>query len=254
MASPWAELYTQKVLNYYQTPATATVPKRYGLYSSGLDRFLLVDGLDLWTIRHASQLLSSKISTVICVFTSEEPTFLLENCLSWSLVEKHKVVPKKQTPDLQMVLSNSEIFQEGLPIDFLDKMDEVVSDQEFAVFVLRATYAMRLTDLLISSSALAHNEDQAFYTDFFTGVLQKDNLRSAADKTDWTKGFTVEIGGILYRSQSISEALQAFTQCYKNCSPDESIPASKFSKRANIYRKFYLNRFFEFFGWRPENV
>lgn len=251
-ASPWVVLYTEKVLSYYQTPARVT--KRYGLYSSGLDRFLLIDGLDLWTIRHAAQLLSSKIATVICVFASEEPNFNIENCLAWSLVQKQKVVPKKQTPDLQIVLNNSEIIEEGLPIDFLNNMEEVIKDQEFAIFVLRAVYAMRLTDFLVSSSALAHNEDQQFYTDLFVGVLQKESLNPVPDKTLWPNGFTGEIGSILYRSQSISEVLLALTDIYKNCHPDDSIPASKFDLRANIYRKFYLNRFFEFFGWRPENV
>lgn len=252
LASPWSQLYTGKVLKYYQSPTR--VPKRYGLYSSGLDRFLLVDGLDLWTLRHAAQLLSSKIATVICVFTSEEPTFQLENCLTWSLVQKQMVVPKKQTPDLHLVHNNDEILQEGLPFDFLDNIEEVVEDQEFAIFVLRAAYALRLTDLLVSSSALAHNEDQGFYTDFFADILQKDTLHSVPDKTLWNKGFSGEIGRILYRSQSIAEVLRALTESYTNCHPDESIPTSKFGLRANIYRKFYLNRFFEFFGWRPENV
>lgn len=253
--SPWVTKHTQKVLTYYQHPLH--IPKRYALYSISLERFILFDGLDLWVMEHAAKLLSSKMALIICIFSSSEPLFVVEDCLTWSLVDKARGLPKKQTPEVHIIQNHSEIIQEGLPIDFLDRLDGVVRDQEFMHLVLRATYAMRLTDLFWNSHAILNNENQSFYTNFYLNEVNELNLQTAEDKTIWRKGFSSAIGGIFYKAQAIDEALEALSHLYKG---------ENFDSPASIYEQFYLKNykkhflceqlylatFFEFFGWKPQ--
>lgn len=229
------------ILSYY--PGFTSTPKRYGLYSPGLDRFLLVDGLDLWSLHHAACLLASKIPTLVCIFQDGEPEFSNENCLSWSLTEKSKVLPRKQTPGSFLIESNSMCVFEGPPAGFTDRMPELLQDQEFALFLLRATYAMRLADLIVGSDYRFRNEDQSLYTGFFSTELKPTEIAPPTDRTLWQHGFQGEIGAILYRAQTIDQALEQFTALAAQVDPSTNL-----QRLAGISRKAYLDEFFQLLG------
>lgn len=229
------------ILSYY--PGSTPVLKRYGLYSPGLDRFLLVDGLDLWGLHHAACLLASKIPTLVCIFKNGEPEFSNENCLNWSLSEKSKVVPRKQTPGIFLIESNSLCVFEGPPAGFSERMPELLKDQEFALFLLRATFAMRLADLIVGSDYRFRNEDQSLYTGFFSAEIKPTEIVPATDRTLWQNGFQGEIGAILYRAQSKEQALEQFAALATAVEPSTNL-----QRLAGINRKAYLEEFFQLLG------
>lgn len=230
------------ILSYY--PGLTPVSKRYGLYSPGLDRFLLVDGLDLWGLHHAACLLASKIPTLVCIFQAGEPEFSNENCLNWSLTEKSKVLPRKQTPGSFLIESNSTCVFAGPPAGYSERMPELVKDQEFALFLLRATYAMRLADLIVGSDYRFRNEEQALYTGFFSTELKQTEIVTATDKTLWQNGFQGEIGSILYRAQTIEQARSQFAEL----AAGGAVPSTNLERLAGISRKAYMDEFFQLLG------
>lgn len=231
----------KSIFSYY--PGPNPPPRRYGLYSPGLDRFLLVDGLDLWGLHHAACLLASKIQTLVCVFAAGEPEFTNENCLNWSLTEKSKVFPRKQTPGSFLIESNSSCVQVGPPSGFAERMPELLKDQTFALFVLHATYAMRLADLIVGSDYRFRNEDQSFYTGFFAKEIKPTEIAAATDRTLWQNGFQGEIGAILYRAQTIEQARNEL-----NSLNEAPAPSTNLERLAGISRKAYLDEFFQLLG------
>lgn len=236
-SNSWAQPFTTEILNYYP----AQQQKKYGLYSPGLDRFLLTDSLDLFTLHHAACLLSSKIATVLCVFPAET-AFGTENCLTWTL--QNKLHLKKQTPAVHTVKSAADIIPAVPPAE----MGDLLREQEFAAFVLRATYALRLADLVVSSHPESRNEDQNFYLDFFNG-LSNPELQAAPDKTRWRGGFKTEVGSILYKADDIPEALLGFSEL-RNRTTDLR-QDSNLQHMAQQLRAAYLRSFFGFLGWQP---
>lgn len=253
--SRWAKRPSGKILEYYQNPAR--LPKRYGLYTSSLDRFILVDGLDLWVVEHTAKLLSSKFLTTICVFTNEEPPFEVDDCLLWSFIDKTQVLPKMQNPEIFLISGNHELIQEGLPYDFIDRMDEVIKDQEFAHFVLRATYAMKLTELYLNSNAELYNFDQNFYTSFYAQESLDVQKLTPTDKAQWAAGFTHTLSSLLYKAQSTEEASDSILRLRNanNFNPAEPLHKQFYYRRHErsfLFKQVYLGKFFELLEWKPE--
>jgi hypothetical protein len=243
--SRWAKPYNSNVLEFYQKNSYESYPVKYGLYSYNLDRFLIVDSLDLWAISETAQILSSKLALVVCVFTVPPPNdFKIENCLCWDLSEKEFALPIKQTPTIALIKSENSINKLGPPVDFKNQLAKLVLDQEFALFTLKSIVAARLTQLFFNHNTEINNVDQSYYLKFFSD--EKNNLLgyAAHDKTEWQNVFAGNIYSILYKSQSIKEALMGFTNL---------IPTN-FDSDLYKYQRSYLNYFFRHLNWEPQNA
>lgn len=237
--SKWAENYNSQTLSFYQLNPVSTIPIKYGLYSTAIDRFFLVDGLDLSAISLAAKILSSKISSLVCVFTSEPPPFTLENCLMWSLTNKDAILPKKQTPELYFVKNSDECIFSDTALDFKHKISQLVRDQEYMLFVLKACSAITLTELFLNSHAKFNNIDQNFYMQLFSEFDKTFEITTAKDKAGFELGFHKKILQILYVSCSIEEALNHFSELIMIKNDDlifkyRSIYMNTFNKYLNV--------------------
>ncbi|MFZ3230198.1 MAG: hypothetical protein WA160_08335 [Pseudobdellovibrio sp.] len=237
--SRWARPYTKELLNYYPGLHEQTV--QYALYSQSIDRFFILDSLDLWTIHHTAKILSSKLSLVLCIFSSEKPPFTIENCLLWTLKNKAAVLPQHQSPVIYQIQNNDELLMAGIPIDFAENIKQLVQEQEFALFVLTVLYAARITELKLSLIPSIHNDSHSFYLDFFSTELVNTPLEARANKTIWPRGFLNEIGRILYRCQNVGMSLKSLSALKESITQTSDI----YSKRISTY---YFKTFEELLG------
>lgn len=210
LKSPWHINSSSEILDFYL--GSERLPNRYGLYSQSLDRFLLVDKWDLWALVQASKILSSKISLIVCVFSSEEPPFKIENCLQWALKNKDIVLPRHQAPTITTIRNNSDLFFCDVPLHCEDDLPALIKEQNFALFVVKAAYAMRLTNLKLNLHPQIQNDPQQVYLNFFSSDLNSNALAARQEQTIWEKGFINEISTLLYLASSIDTALFSLNQ------------------------------------------
>lgn len=226
--SLWAGEPPARLRSFY--PSVAAEPC-YGLYSPGLDRFLIVDRYDLWTLFHAARLLSSKLPLVCYAFP---PAGLsISNCLKWTLVEKTTQLSSNQTPVLKALESPQDLVELGVAPDFSEVAASLVRDQEFALFVLRATRAMRVTDAMLNRSA------QDFFTRLSPDFKAAAPFRETIDDTSWPLGFVGAVERILYHSLSIEEALERL---------EKQLPRRQRKDTVTEYSE----TFFGLLGWSPK--
>lgn len=236
--SKWAELYNKKVLNCYPN----SKKNCYALYAICMDRFLLVDNLDLWPLFHAAKLLSSKLTLTLFVFSSGSAPFENNNCMLWTTLNKESVLPKKQTPAIAIIKDNKELVKAGASEDYSEDLAHTVKVQEFALFVVKAVNAAYLADLFVSNHPEVNNEDQSFYLNLFN-ASQLSEIVAAEDRTLWKRGFLNEISATLYKAQTIEEALDIFSKMYFEKTNEES----------NWFKNLYLKTFFDFLNWEPKS-
>lgn len=210
---------------YYLKNETRAV---YGVYLSSLDRFLFLDRLDLNATLHAAKLLSGKMSLTTYVLPQKND-MTSEDSLSWVLRAKNKIrLSEIDKPRLLLIEDGDEIRKIGEPKDI--EMDTVLRHREYALFVLRVTYAMRLTD------ALCNSTEHPFYMKFFPDIAS--NLGYQSDDSHWPNGFIFNIEKILYLSNSVDEVLQKFSKL---------LPLSSYVKKNPFALTFY-----DLLGWRPQ--
>lgn len=236
----WSGNYCQRVLQFYQCDEQSILPIRYGLYSLSLDRFMLVDGLDLWCIEHAAKLLSSKFATIVCIFAVKPPPFGVNDSINWSIVNKVRTLPVIQTPEAYVIFSDTDLIYEGPPVDFMNQMEKITDEQAFAYFVLKIVTAAKLTNFVIGSESGINNINQDFYIDLFEN--EKKIIYPALDKAGWKKNFLTDISQIIYRSQNITEILYSFKKL---------LSESHLNQPIFNYKKIYLDYFFASFNWDP---
>jgi len=166
------------------------INKQYGIYNNGLERFVAISD-DLWSIHHTAKLLSSKFSSTVCVVS--QPEITNENCHLWGLTSHANAKQDRQTPVL--VIVNNAVEVKGFPDDTTE--EAFYSDKEYIQFVLKVSYAMRLTD------AVCNTGDQTFYNKFFP----EHNLTKIVDDSGIIGGFVTSIEKILYFSLSKQDAI-----------------------------------------------
>lgn len=252
--SPWASDFNHQITRYYSYQSSKS--NRYALYSNSLDRFILIDAFDLWAVQHAGKLLSSKLSTIVCIFTNFEVPFGSDEALLWTINNKTVVLPKTQSPDIFFIEDSKQIQKQGLPNDFIAEFPSVLKDQEFALFALRTSYAMLLTDLYWNLNSELNSGNYDFYLSFFNSTSEDFPVSNIQDKAQWPGGFKTTIGKIIYTSSSIDEALNRFGQLDKENKIDQETPLYQQFKndknlQATYFRRLQLNTFFEHLGWRP---
>lgn len=242
-SSPWAQPYSEAVLHFHQLTSANQIPVRYGLYSYNLNRFIAVDGLDLWSLISAAKILSSKLALTIAVFKTQPPiNFQNDTCLLWEVEKKDLFLASRQTPGLCLI-DGSDIIQTGFPKDHILIINEIIHDQEFCHLVIKSVLSAQLTQALCDAHPKINNIDYSSYLSLLnTENFSTLNFFKNADKTPWPNGFSHHIFSTLYRAQNIETALQEFKKLPENNCDEETF----------IYKSPYFKYFFYFLGWSPQ--
>jgi hypothetical protein len=241
-SSVWAQPYNESVLNFYQLNAADHIPIRYGLYSYNLNRFIAVDGLDLWNIVTAAKILSSKLALTLTVFKTPPPNdFTNDTCLLWEVENKNSFLALKQTPGL-CTIDGADIIKTGFPDDHLQNINEIVKDQEYCYLVIKSTLAAQLAQAMCDAHPRINNIDFSLYLSFLnTNKFSTLNFFKNSDKTPWPNGFSHHIFSVMYRAQNIDEVVQDFKKLSENNCDEETF----------IYKKPYFKYFYKFLSRSP---
>jgi len=188
--SKWARPPPAHFSQYYGNKETSN----FGLFIPGLERFILIDDLDLWSVLHAAKLLSSKFQSLVFPMDNETPVFT-HTCLNYGIQRNIGFPIINQTPLLKERLTLHEVVKVGPPIDRLDDLEQLVKEQEYCYFVLKTVQALRVIDGLYT------NLDNRFYAKFFDVELLYNE-----DETGIPNGFVAEVEKIIYLSSTIDEA------------------------------------------------
>jgi hypothetical protein len=190
--SRWARPPAGKFMQYYGNKESSN----FGLFVPGIERFILVDCLDLWSVLHTAKLLSSKFQSL--VFPLNNETYIdLHTSLNYGIVRNIGFPTINQTPLLKERLMPEDIVHLGPPVDRLNDLEQLIKEQEYCYFALKMVQAVRIID------ALYTNLDNRFYVRFFDL-----NLDNNEDESGVRNGITTAIEKIVYFSSDIIEALQ----------------------------------------------
>jgi hypothetical protein len=203
------------------------------VYSLGIDRFIFVSEFDPWSVLRTAKLLYHKLPLQVFVFTEKSPPIDNSNCFQWTIVNKG-TLSNAETPTLKIVDFQKDVVDKGLPNHCPLTLEELRKDQEFAVFILRACHALRLTD------AILNNGDYQFYLKFFPDIKKQIQFSYYDDPTHWPGGFVQVIEGVLFHSNSIEEVKLKLEQLLPM---DERKAASTLLNYSAI--------FFKLLGWSP---
>jgi hypothetical protein len=172
--------------------------KRFGIYSVGFDRFVLVDNKDVWMMLEAAEILSSKISTVVYIIPYDASELTSSNCTEFSLLDKRSqktattpLLFSALTPSLRTLLDNS-----------LTRTESTVPAEvvEYSKFVYLHCFALNFTE------AIAKYDENAKFSKKY---LDKDWIKTLSindTRDNLDGGLYFQIRKILYLSNSITEA------------------------------------------------
>jgi len=154
----------------------------FGIYSTNLERVLLVD-TELWPLMHTARLLSSKLS--LCVIAYNDSLLIdNSNCITWTCNNFSLIKMDKQSPRLSIVNNSLE------PVNVVNNHElDLIRYYKFSKFILKIVKSARLTDFLLNSS------DHHFYNNLLD---IKEELVKVHDDSGISEGFLNKIDRILY--------------------------------------------------------
>jgi hypothetical protein len=195
----------EKIKIFY--PSVETSKNHYGLFSPSIDRFILVDNIDPLTLFETSQILSSKINSVVYIINHKIENNILtsENCLEFStenkkgenLIGSSNMGAVKQTAS--MVFLKSNLVNKGLPNSNLETVTKI---KDYANFVLTTVYALNLANAFRNIFS-----ESEYLENYFKNEYPKSFL-TFYDTTESSTGIVKETKNILFHSDSIDEAVE----------------------------------------------
>lgn len=210
--------------SFYPGPARGNV---HAIYILSLDRFLLLDSFDIQVTLCAAKLLSSKMSLMTYILPHHSSMTNL-NCLQWSIKQSDSIrLAEIEKPKMMVLDDSSNVVNTDFPTDLDPSL--VIEQQRYALFTLRAVYAMRLTDMMLNYN------DFGFFLKLFPGAQEK--FKHSIDNTKWPGGFQLNIEKILYLSETVEDALKKISMI---------LPPSGYEKK-----KPYSVSFYDLLGWAP---
>jgi hypothetical protein len=193
---------------YYPQTSSA----RHGIYSIGIDRFLLVDKMDLRMTLKCAKILSSKLPTAVFYLGEATRKFETYEALFWSITDKNIYQGGSQTPVLSKIHEINGVEFQGAPLDYQtpEQLHALVDLQNYALFVQRALYAIHYADMIC-------NDDDHF----FFARLMKSNVGEIINvRPDFSLatdvGMVIATERILYMAQSIEEATDQIVKLWQD--------------------------------------
>ncbi len=179
------------------------IASRYGIYSTGIDRFILIDKFDLWITLTTAKLLSSKIPTIVFCLKDDVPDFPVSDVLFLTIANKSVHQSESQTPALAKLGGKTSIIDSGPPIDYSsnEQIEILAKLQRYAEFVQRTLYAIKI------ANAMCNVDDHQFFASLLDPTVT-DSLVARPDHTVTDFGLLQSIERILYLSMDVEEAIR----------------------------------------------
>lgn len=227
---PWTQVNQGAHSNYYSLG--------YGkvngnvIFSPGIDRFILADNFDVWTVFETAKLLSSKIPTQVYVLgklTGPDGQFNSGNCINYTFADKSNlkimgssVITARQTPLITKITLQDALTHEGFPRDYdnPEGREMIAKLQDYSRFVLRALYAIKFAD------ACNNVKPATEMMDYFDPELGRV-IRNNPDHTYSEYGMLRTVKTILYHADSVDTALAQIEQAMQDA-PDQPLFRNKF--------------------------
>jgi hypothetical protein len=211
--------------------------KRYGIFSPGVDRFLLVDYEDIWATLQTAEILSSKLPTMVFILSPVSKDINNNNCLDYTIFNKSKIrvsnspmVVSRQHPDVKFLTAEDLVTYAGVSEDYNtpDGLLMLQRLKDYTNFVHDMVCALNITEVIYNSREVAN---------FSSSYLKKswDNqFTSIADRSSLENGIFAELRHILYMSSTIEEAEARIIDVWKNNSADQAHIMSGFYSMLKI--------------------
>lgn len=235
---PWAHVNQGAHTGYY----SLSYGRQNGnvIFSPGIDRFILVDNHDIWTVFETAKLLSSKIPCQVYVLGADSgpsvPTkwgprhqFNSKTCIEYTFANKSNmkilgssIITARQTPLLTPIKVPNAIIHEGYPVDYDNEQGRAMIEklQDYARFTLRALYAIKFAD------ACNNVKPASEMIDYFDSNLGKV-IRNSPDHTYSEYGMLRTVKTILYHADTVETALDQIAQAMQDA-PDQPMLRNKF--------------------------
>ena len=235
---PWTHVNQGVHTNYY----SLSYGRQNGnvIFAPGIDRFILADNYDIWTVFETAKLLSSKIPLQVYVLGADSgPSvperwgprhqFNSKTCIEYTFADKSNlkilgssIITARQTPLLTAIKTADAIVHEGFPEDYNNDDGRAMIErlQDYARFTLRALYAIKFAD------ACNNVKPATEMMDYFDPKLGKV-IRNNPDHTYSEYGMLRTVKTILYHADSVETALSQIEQAMQDA-PDQPLFRKKF--------------------------
>jgi hypothetical protein len=211
----------------------------HGIFSPGLDRFILIDDSDVWVTLETAEILCSKLPTVAYVLHTIKFNLGNHNCLEYSIpnktnqtVGKASIVNRRQNPTLRFIQhSTNPIEWTGPNPDYESQegVEALKKLQEYAEFVLDTVYAMKVT------GAMTNWMDCQRFIDAYIPrkMLQTidGGMKGEYDRSDTERGVFFEIRHALHISLTVEEAMSRIEKIWNTCAAEQEF----------VMKSFYTN-------------
>ena len=176
---------------------------RFGIYSTGIDRFILIDKFDLWVTLTTAKLLSSKIPTTVFCLNDDVPNFPATDTVFLTIANKSVHQSESQTPTLSRLGGGMPVIDAGPPIDYRsnEQIEMLAKLQRYAEFVQKTLYAIKI------ANAICNVDDHKFFAGLLDSTVT-DALLARADHTVTDFGLLPSIQRILYLAPDIETAIR----------------------------------------------
>lgn len=214
----WENPNTPKHFFYYDKEGN----KKYnGIYSPGLDRWLVLDEYDYWVTLQTAQVLSSKIATMVYILPSDVGAMTNENCMNFAIIDK--LDQKKgmgadlitsQIPTVRILREKRQLIDRGIPEDFksLQGVTSLKNLKEYADFVHKCMYAIMLCSVYVNY------HDNKTFSESFIPKSWLDQVWVYEDRSGIENGALTEAKRILYMSNDIDEAKSRLQSLWEEAS------------------------------------
>jgi hypothetical protein len=210
-----------------------SVKRKYGIYSTGLDRFLLIDDLDVWITLETANLISSKVPNVVYLMPYEEQTIDNLNCINYGIRDKRSqkmgntpLIFTTQTPVLRTLSGENVLKTFDNSPDILDSemFDEL---KKYIDFVHQYSYAIKFTEIFTK-----YEETDSFSKQYLDNSTSA-SFKHTVERSGLTDSIYFHIRNALYISNSIEEAENKIDSLWKQHSYDIPFVKDVFYKILN---------------------
>ena len=217
--SPWKNHKDPFHRSFY--PLSWGKENSYVLFSPGIDRFILVENYDQWTLLETSRVLSSKISNIVYVLDQPTAAFDNTNCLYYSTKDKIKekvyggpTVMSHRQNSFMMKIRPESVIKTTWPEEFTspERKAALIKLKDYAEFCLRVIHATTL------SVNFRNAFPEKYYLETYFKDEYPDNFTIRADTTACDDGMETTIKNILYSADSIDEALEQIHNAWRKYS------------------------------------
>lgn len=217
----------KSILSFYKKE---NIKRKYGIYSTGLDRFLLIDDLDVWITLETANLLSSKIPNIVYMMPYEAEEIDNINCIEYGIKDKSTqkmgntlLMFTTQTPVLR-TLSGSGVITKFDEYPSLIDNDMLFTLKDYIDYVHKISFAVKFTETITKYEE----------TDQFSKIYIDNETSNMFDHTVERSGLKdsiyYSIRKALYLSNSIQEAEIEIERIWLNHSSDISFIRDIFYK------------------------